>query len=286
MVLSDRQKEVLKAVKRHGGNCSQAAEDLGISRQGVSKTIRNIESRRILSPESKTILFMSDMHAPYHHRDTLNFYRAIKSEFDITEVKNVGDIVDNHMMSYHEYETAALGPREEYLEAKRVLQELEKLFPEMVISMGNHCSLNVRKAKTAGIPLDFLKDPNDIYELGGGWKWVDDELFDLGNGQKCYLTHTISANTRVNAYKFSHPTVQGHHHGEFCISYYADQLNLNWAMSVGCTIDHKAPAMNYAASNRNKKPIIGCGMTIDGFPHLIPMRQSKGGGWDGTITLA
>ena len=285
-MISERQRRVLDAYLNNDGNCAKAAVELGISRQAVSKSMRSIRAGGLIPQERKTILIISDMHVPYNHRDTLDFYRAVKSEFCITEVKNVGDIVDNHMMSYHEYETDAMGPREEYLVARKTLKELETIFPEMTISMGNHCSLNVRKAKTAGIPLDFLKDYNELYGLNGGWNWVEDELFELGNGQQCYMTHSVSANTRVNAYKFSHCSVQGHHHGEFCISYYADQLTLNWAMSVGCTVDHNAPAMRYAAGNRNKKPIIGCGIIIDGVPALIPMRLGKAGKWDGTLSLA
>lgn len=241
------------------------------------------------------ILVMSDMHAPYHHPDTLAFYRAVRDEFGITVVKNVGDIVDNHMMSYHEYETDALGPREEFVEARKTLQQLERIFPEMTITLGNHCSLNQRKAKTAGIPADFLRDYNDLYGLEGGWSWVDDDLFDMRTGKSvsgaekaavdrpellCYMTHSISVNTRMNGSKFSHCSVQGHHHGEFAVAYYADQLQLRWSMSVGCTVNHKAPAMRYAAQNRTRKPIIGCGVILSGKPVLVPMTLGRGGRWD------
>ena len=228
----------------------------------------------------KNFLIMSDAHMPYEHPDTFAFYAAVKDEYGITDVKNVGDIVDNHMMSYHEYETDALGPREEYLQARAKLQRLERMFPEMTISLGNHCSLNQRKAKTAGIPHEFLKDYNELYGLNGGWKWVDDELFDMGNGQMCYMTHSIATNTRMNAAKFSHCSIQGHHHGEFAIAYYADQLQLRWSMSVGCTINNKAPAMRYGAQNRNRKPIIGCGVIINGEPNLVPMWLNPGGRWN------
>lgn len=281
MKLTKAQKQVKKALKEHG-TVTKAALALGVSHQYVSKVKKQIESLSD-SREEKRFLIMSDMHVPYHHQDTFAFYKAIKEEYGITDVKNVGDIVDNHMMSYHEYETDALGPREEYLVSRDCLQELEEIFPEMTISLGNHCQLNQRKAKTAGIPLDFLRDFNDLYGLKGNWKWVDDELFDMGNGQQCYMTHSVSANTRVNAYKFSHCSVQGHHHGEFALAYYADQLTLNWSMSVGCTIDHHAPAMRYGAVNRNKKPILGCGVILGGVPHLVPMILGRGGRWIGKL---
>lgn len=284
-MLTKKQRKLLRVFEK-AGTVTKTAQILGVSHQYVSKELQRIQEREVLHTQNnKRFLVMSDAHYPYQHRDTLRFYKAVKDAYQITDVKNVGDIVDNHMMSYHEYETDALGPREEYLSARACLQELEETFPEMTISAGNHCSLSSRKAKTAGIPLDFLRDYNDLYGLKGGWKWVDDELFDMGNGQMCYLTHSVAANTRVNAYKFSHCSVQGHHHGEFCISYYADQLSLRWAMSVGCTIDHHAPAMRYGSNNRNKKPILGCGVIINGMPHLIPMKLQQGGGWDGKLPV-
>lgn len=597
-MLTRKQRKLLKVFEK-AGTVTKTAQILGVSHQYVSKELQKIHKKGAEEPRTrKRFLVMSDSHFPYHHRDTLKFYQEVKEAYQITDVKHVGDIVDNHMMSYHEYETDALGPREEYLKARECLQELEDLFPEMTISLGNHCftpdtevlteggwlaaeevqktdkvltldensnaewqgvdsvhnlyhkgpmlswntqvsslcvtpghrilhkpfgkydgpmkisyardismnfalpcaatskledhpitddeirlwgwlmtdshhpsrdnavlyqresnaqtirsvlerlripfkervrvrdikevcgrplikpcqaavefyfknptgvisnkfldrrtflfserqfkvlfetlidadgtdyrlfkgnrkgwifygrkricgdvqalciqnglrasmseprdghfvvnihpmkytnitnaewiqydgpvhcltvlngnflvrrngkahftgncSLNIRKAKTAGIPLDFLRNYNDLYGLKGRWKWVDDELFDMGNGQMCYLTHSVAANTRVNAYKFSHCSVQGHHHGEFCISYYADQLSLRWAMSVGCTIDHHAPAMRYGSNNRNKKPILGCGVIINGMPHLIPMKLQQGGGWDGKLPV-
>lgn len=599
-MLTKKQRKLLRVFEKTG-TVTKTAQILGVSHQYVSKELQRIQEREILHTQNnKRFLVMSDAHFPYHHRDTFRFYKAVKDAYQITDVKHAGDLVDNHMMSYHEYETDALGPREEYSRARECLQELEETFPEMTISLGNHCftpdteiftqrgwvsatdvregdtvlslneeentrwslvdkvhclshegdmlewntaisslkvtpdhriyhkphgkykgpmrisyakdiapsfslpcagmndskgievsdteirlwgwlmtdsyhqsdtravlyqrasnahkirevldelkvsyreetrerdirqicgkelkkpcedavefylkhetfivsnkrldkrvfelsqrqfkvlletlieadgtdysqfkgnrigwvfygkkeicgdvqglcirngyratmsepregqfvvnihpsrytnisggtahwkpykgdvyclttlhgnflvrrggkahftgncSLNARKAKTAGIPLDFLREYNDLYGLKGKWKWVDDELFDMGNGQMCYLTHSVAANTRVNAYKFSHCSVQGHHHGEFCISYYADQLSLRWAMSVGCTIDHHAPAMRYGSNNRNKKPILGCGVIIKGMPHLIPMKLQQGGGWDGKLPV-
>ena len=76
------------------------------------------------------------------------------------------------------------------------------------------------------------------------------------------MTHSVSSNTRNNAAKYSHNTVQGHHHSVFEISYYADMQQIRWSMSVGSLLDPHSPAARYAASNVLKRPILGCGVIV------------------------
>lgn len=59
--------------------------------------------------------------------------------------------------------------------------------------------------------------------------------------------------------KKAHNSIQGHYHQKFEISYFGDGQLLRWAMTVGCLIDHKAPAFRYA---KGAKPVIGCGVIL------------------------
>lgn len=74
------------------------------------------------------------------------------------------------------------------------------------------------------------------------------------------LIHSISANTINNAAKFSHNSIQGHHHSSFSIAYHADKAQLRWSMSVGALLDPNSPAARYGAGAILKRPILGCGV--------------------------
>lgn len=226
-------------------------------------------------------IVISDCHAPYHHKDTLAFLETIKYAYDIKIAKNVGDVADNHSSSYHEIEYGVLSAKDEYLRAKRFIQQLSDIFPEMTVALGNHCRMSYRKAKTAAIPEDALKSYNDLY--GVNWNWVDHDYFKVDQYGNCLMTHAMSKNTLGNARSHSHHTIQGHYHGTFGIEYFADTEFLRWSMTVGCLIDHDSPAFNYSRYSTANKPIIGCGAIIENEPRLIKMQLKKSGRWNGLI---
>jgi len=226
-------------------------------------------------------IIVSDTHAPYQHKDTLPFLEAIKSEYDIVIAKHSGDLADNHTASYHEIEYGTLSAADEYKQTKRFAQELSEIFPSLTVVLGNHCKLTHRKAKTAGIPEDHLKNYNDVY--GVNWNWVDKDYFKIDRWNDCLLTHAMSSSTLQNAKIHSHCTIQGHHHGTFGIEYFADTKALRWAMTVGCLVDPHSPAFNYAKGNTASRPILGCGAIIEDRPILIPMQLTKSGRWNGVV---
>ena len=50
----------------------------------------------------KSILVISDQHAPYHHIDTLDFLAEIKKKYKPDTVVNIGDEMDWHSISFHD----------------------------------------------------------------------------------------------------------------------------------------------------------------------------------------
>lgn len=231
----------------------------------------------------KRIICISDTHFPYQHRDTFRFLRAIKEEYDINLATHVGDVNDNHYPSYHEMEPDCYGGSEELKEARKACRRLEEIFPEMCISEGNHDILPRRKANTAQIPVEWVADPNRVYGLSGGWKWDSHHYIPYAQGLEFLLVHSMGINTRTNAMRYSHSSVQGHHHGEFCISYQADHDTLRWSMSTGCLIDPKSPAFRYDKNNYVRRPILGCGAVLEGTPVLVPMTLTKSGRWNNRL---
>lgn len=76
------------------------------------------------------------------------------------------------------------------------------------------------------------------------------------------MVHSLSTNTLNNAMRFSHNSIQGHHHSVFGVERYADKGMLRWSMTVGCLLDPDSPAARYAQKQVLKRPILGVGMLL------------------------
>lgn len=230
------------------------------------------------SHDNSRILLISDLHVPYHHRDSFEFLLHLKHNYNPTRVICLGDECENQALSYHEKSPELFSAGYELIEAKKYLKELERMFPEMDILESNHGSLAYRKAKSHGIPKEYLKSYNEILGVGEGWKWHHDMVIELPNGSKLYLHHGKSPNVLKLSQQYAMNAAQGHHHNSFSISYWHTPEHLLWGMSVGCLIDNDSLSFSY-----NKlsivKPVIGTGLVIDSLPVLEPMVLGKDKRW-------
>ena len=73
--------------------------------------------------------------------------------------------------------------------------------------------------------------------------------------------------------------VQGHHHNLFAVQYWGSPLGLYWALQLSCMADKDSLAAAYGKNNL-QRPIVGCGIIINGQPKLLPMVLNKRGRWD------
>jgi hypothetical protein len=142
----------------------------------------------------KNILVISDLHMPYHHKDAFDFLYALECQYNFDEILNVGDVYDHHRGSYHESEPDSLGEEEEYYAAKHAAHELQSLFPEMVITQGNHDAIPQRKLKTVGLPAAMLSNYNSLYGTEETWEWKYEHRFNSGGGFP--ITHPMVLNKR------------------------------------------------------------------------------------------
>jgi len=230
--------------------------------------------------DNSRILLISDLHVPYHHKDSIRFLQHLKDKYNPTRIICLGDEVDHLALSYHEKETEAPSAFDELKMALPVIKQVEQMFPVMDILDSNHGSLAYRKAKTAGIPKHYLKSYADVLQVGDGWKWHFDMVVDLPTGQKCYLHHGKSANITKTSQAMSMCSVAGHYHNTFKIEYWANPIGLYWGMQAGCLIDDRSFAFNYNNVNLHR-PLIGTGLIIDGLPILEPMVLDLNGRWVG-----
>jgi len=224
-----------------------------------------------------TILVISDLHIPSHHQDAFRFLKKIKEVYNPDLAINIGDEVDMHAMSFHDSDPDLPSAGDELKLAKKYIKQLAKIFPKMALVDSNHGSLAYRRAKANGMPAAYLKSYNDILGAPKGWVWHDELIIKDGNTEIMFR-HQFKKNPLICAQQMGMSVVQGHFHESFDVQYASSPNKLLWAMTVGCLIDKRSLAFAYNKTNC-KRPIIGCGLIIEGQPQLMPMILDKHGRW-------
>lgn len=231
----------------------------------------------------KSILVISDMHIPYHHGDLFTFLRDIKNKYKPDKIVCIGDEVDYHAISFHASDPELLSPGDELKEAIRYLKMLYKIFPKVDVVDSNHGSLVYRKAKAMGLPSTVFKSYRNILEAPKGWSWHHDLTLKMNDGNKVYFHHGKTSAPAKLSKNMSMSAVQGHYHSRFEIIHWANPTGMFFDMRVGCLINDKSMAFHYNKTTMDR-PIIGCGIIINGQPKLLPMILNTKGRWNGELT--
>lgn len=252
----------------------------GVARAGYEspKPIIHKIDKSVDSQDNSRILFISDMHIPYQHPDTLAFLSHLKEKYKPTRIICLGDELDKHALSYHDSDPNLPSAGDELARALPVIKELYDLFPKIDIVESNHGSLIWRKAKTHGIPKHYIKSYNDVLGVGPGWKWSFDITLKLPNGQMCYVHHGKTNKVQLLSQQMGMCAVQGHYHESFKIEYWGNPVGLYWGMQAGCLIEDNSLAFSYNNVNI-KRPVIGTGLVLDSVPVLEPMLLDINGRW-------
>lgn len=204
----------------------------------------------------KKILVIGDTHIPFNHSGYLEFCKRIYSHFKCTDVVHVGDLVDNHAISYHEHDPNGKSAKDEMEETDKELKKWFRAFPEVLLCRGNHDRLVDRKAKTSGLPDRVFKEFRDIWGLPKGWK---DDFSHIVGGVK-YIHGTAYSGKMAHlqaAHDNRMSTVMGHLHTVCGIDYSANEEDCIFGMSVGCGINRKTYAFEYGRDSKSK-PILSC----------------------------
>ena len=232
---------------------------------------------------NKTILVISDTHFPYQHPDTIQFLKALKSEYKFDRVIHIGDEIDGHAISFHNHDPDLISPSDEFQLSVERLQPLYELFPKVDVIESNHGSLVYRKGKALGLPRHVFKSYREILKAPRGWKWQFDLTLRASNGENIYFCHGKTAASGRLSKNMGMHTVQGHYHGKFEIIYWANPNGLYWDLRVGCLINGKSLAFAYDNTNL-PRPIIGTAVILNGQPRLHPMILDKRGRWTGKLS--
>lgn len=219
----------------------------------------------------ENVLVIGDTHIPFELPGYLDFCVSIRNRCRCRRVVHIGDLVDNHAISYHEHDPNGFSPEDEMKEADRHLAAWFKAFPEAYLCRGNHDVLVDRKGRTAGLPERAFKPFRDIWKLPRMWR--DSFEFDFygvkythGTGYSGKLAHVQAA------YDARQSCVIGHTHSAGAVQYIDTSHDRVFGMNVGCGIDRKKYAFAYGKDFRFK-PIIGCGVVTDGgaYAQFFPM---------------
>lgn len=217
------------------------------------------------------ILVIADTHIPFELSGYLDFCLDIQKRVKCGTVVHIGDLVDNHAISYHEHDPNGKSPADELKQAKSILRNWYRAFPKVYLCRGNHDRMVDRKGKTVGLPDEVFKPFREIWELPKEWKddfshTIDGVIYEHGTGYSGDTAHIKAS------YNNRQSTVIGHTHSQGAIGYIANEKDCIFGMNVGSGLDRKSYAFEYGRDFK-KKPIIGVGVVTDKgrYAQFFPM---------------
>jgi predicted phosphodiesterase len=222
----------------------------------------------------KNVLVIGDTHEPFCKEGYLEFCREMQEKYDCGTVVHIGDLVDNHAMSYHEHDPEGRSIGDEYRLALERSKRWYYTFPNVKICIGNHDALPFRKAFTSGLPSSWLKSYQEILQSPKTWEWdfiheVNGVIYQHGTGMSGEMAAINAARENRQS------TVIGHLHTVCNTRFLASFKDLIFGVTVGCGINHSAYAFAYGRE-QTRKPVVSCAVVLDGTtPINIPMKLGK-----------
>ena len=226
----------------------------------------------IAASKATVVGVIGDTHLPYEHRDYLQFCKETFEQNGVNRVVHIGDLIDNHSLSFHDSEPSLRGSRGEYEMAWQRLQPWFDAFPEVTMIYGNHDAIPARQMKKIGLdPDQYMRPIEEVYDFPTGWSLREEVEID---GVLYHHGHTACG---VNGFRNDskarfRSTVTGHAHGNSGVSYTAVDRALVYGCAVGCGIDNRSMAFAYGKGFKNK-PIISCAVIKENglLPQVFPM---------------
>jgi hypothetical protein len=228
-------------------------------------------------------IIISDLHAPHAHPDALAFLCAVRDKYKTKQAICVGDEADGHAISFHTPNPDLRSPGDELEAAKKYLATVRAEFPKLRLCESNHGSLYYRRAIEHGLPRAVLRTYEEIYNAKG-WSWHDEIIEYVGDRIPVVFRHQFGSNTR-NALARAGGTciVQGHYHSSADCVWYNSPRGRMFGLTVGCLVDSSSLAFAYNRLDL-ARPILGCGVVVDGLPIFVPMWIGANGRWTRSVS--
>lgn len=219
------------------------------------------------------VLVIGDVHEPVSHPSYLRFTRFIRDKWRCDRVVFIGDVVDHHGISFHAKNPDCPGPRDEAAQTLRGIHKWYNAYPKAEVMIGNHDERVHRLAASVGISSNFLKPYAEAWETPG-WDWKYETFID-----DVHILHGTGSSgvrpAKLRAEQSCMSTVIGHVHSVGGVQYGAGPKHRLFGMDVACGVDRNAMAMAYG-KNMVRKPVLGCGVLIDGEGYFEIMRCGPG----------
>ena len=270
-----KQEEAVTLVYIEGMTKAAAARELGIDRKSLKERLEQVERRagderytRSYNPEKSgpsRVGIIGDTHLPYELDGYLDFCQETFDRHGVDTVVHIGDMFDNHSLSFHDSEPMLHNVMGEYESAFERAQDWYEAFPEATLIMGNHDRIPARQLRKLGMePSIYMRPIEELFGMPPGWSVADSVVIDN------VLYHHGETAGGINGFRKDAEqrmrcTVSGHNHSNAGISATATDDQLVWGMSVGCGVNQKHMAFAYG-KNFAKKPIVACGVVIEGEP--------------------
>lgn len=268
------QLQIAKLLDKGTMSRQQIADRLGVAPGTVASAKRVMikRAKKAAIPNNAVIGIIGDTHIPYEAKNYLSFCAETFAKAGVTRVIHIGDLIDNHSLSFHDSEPGLRGSKGEYMHACQKLEPWYKAFPELTLIYGNHDAIPARQMKKVGLDPDLYMQPMEVvYQMPSGWS-VQSELEIDG-----VLYHHGHTACGVNGFRNDskarfQSTVTGHAHGNSGVSYTATRRELVYGCAVGCGIDNSSMAFAYG-KNFAQKPIVSCAVVSEGgtLPQVTPM---------------
>lgn len=222
--------------------------------------------------DNNVVLFFSDTHAPYHHRDTLDFLRDVANQYKPDRVIHGGDILDVYSVSsYPKDMNHPHSWTDELKGGRKFVKELGLLFPKLDLLESNHDSRAYSKAVVAGIPRDFLVKYLKVIDAPEEWRLHDRLRVTVDSTREHWLfSHTITGGALSVAKHLSTSVCVGHSHTLFGCHAFNNGKDTFWGVDSGCLISDKGSPYRYNKINAFR-PLRGCVVIQDGIPIMVPM---------------
>jgi len=227
--------------------------------------------RRRLPEKDRRVLVIGDLHSPFVRKDYFNFCRQIRDRYKTNHTVFIGDVLDNHYMSFWDTDPDGLSSGDELDMAIEELQKWHEEFPNADVTLGNHDVRLFRQMFKAGISKRWLRRFSDVLNTPS-WNFVNQIEYD-----NVIYTHGGrggAINGAINrAIKRGKSIVQGHHHTASYIKFHVTDVSRIFGMQVGCGIDEDSYASAYAKSMISRF-IVSAGVILDdgNLPIIEPMR--------------
>ena len=277
--VTEKQREAVELVYVEGLTKADAARAIGIDRKSLKERLEQVERRAArannIKPERQTgkrVGIIGDTHLPYELDGYLEFCQETFDRHGVDTVIHIGDFVDNHSLSFHDSEPMLHNVIGEHESAFERAQDWYEAFPDATLIMGNHDRIPARQmAKLGMAPSIYMKPIEEL--LGMPWDVVDH--IEIDN----VLYHHGETAGGINGFRKDAEqrmrcTVSGHNHSNAGISATATDQELVWGLAVGCGVNQKHMAFAYGR-NFAKKPIISCGVVIEGEPRIEYMNLGR-----------